>query len=302
MTFDPASTSPLFLFPAIGNQLINYGFETAFAAPDWTAGGTSVPTRNTSVFKYGVASCKFAPVAQTSTITQTQTLAAVPGWKVTGDLEPWYVYFWARQDSGTGTFNITVISQSTGPATVESFSTNFTLGTNIVTDTTWRLYRAGPLTPTTYSGVIQMKITLGFTGSTTAVMYIDNIYLGHALDFQDLGPLSEGAELVHPFSAPKTVPTTSTRIPNGNYQTVRYNLGWNVGKVKSTIIDNSAKALITTFQDYCTDATEFTIWHDRTNVSENYYPTAIIPGGVVKDGFKQVVNMWQWEQVFEVTL
>lgn len=300
MTYSTTSTRPLILFPAIGSQLINYGFEAALAAGDWTAAGSvAPPTRVTTVFKYGVASCRFQPAGGTgTTITQSKTLAAVPGWKDTGNLDPWYAYFWARNDSGTGTFRVAVVPTG-GP---DSFTQDFTLGSGITTDTTWRLYRAGPFTPTTYTGVTGLQVTLGFTGATTCLLYVDNVYLGHALDFTDLGPIAEGASLVHPFSAPKTVPSTSTRNPNGQHQTVRYNLGWQVGKLQSTPVNDTAKALINVFQDYCTDATAFTLWHDRTDITRDYYPKAIIPGGNAMDGFKQTAILWNWEQGFEVSL
>ena len=302
MAYSATSTSPLILYPAIGSQLINYGFETALggAGVDWYATGGA--TRSTAAFKFGVASGRLLPAGATAYFEQYQTLAAVTGWKNTGDLEPWYVYFWARNDSGTGTLLVQVNSQTSGGGAVETFSQNFTLGSDITTDTTWRWYRAGPFTPTTYATVARMYIKIGFIGATTALVYLDNVYLGHAVDFQDLGPLTDGASLAHPYSAPKTVPTTSARIPNGNHQSVRYNLGWNVGKMASTIIDDDAKAIIDTFQDYCTDATAFTLWHSRTDETRDYYPEAFIPGGVVKDGFKQAAIYWTWEQGFEVPL
>ena len=302
MTYSATSAAPLIVYPAIGSQLVNYGFESALggSGADWYATGGA--TRSTAAYKYGVASARFLPAGATAVLEQYQTLANVPGWKVTGDLEPWYVYFWARNDSGTGTFLVQVNSQTSGGSAVETFAQSFTLGSDFPTDTTWRFYRAGPFTPTTYTTVARMYVKLGFIVNTTALVYVDSVYLVHAVDFQDLGPLTDGASLVHPYSAPKAVPSTSALIPNGNHQSVRYNTGWQVGKMKSTIIDDSAKAIITTFQDYCTDATAFTLWHDRTDIARDYYPEAIIPGGVVKDGFKQAAVYWTWEQGFEVPL
>lgn len=299
MTYSATSTAPLFYYPAIGAQLSNYNFEAALAGTWTTAGSVTPPTRNTSVFKRGVASCNFTPGGGTgTTISQSKTLASTLGWKNTGSLEPWYVYFWARNDSGPGTFRVALVATG-GP---DSWTQDFTLGSGITTDTTFRLYRAGPFTPTTYAAVTGLQLTLGFTAATTCVLYVDDVYLGHVLDFQDLGPLSDGARLVHPYSAPKTVPALSTKIPNGQYQGVRFNLGWQQFKVQSTIINTAAKATIATFQDYCTDATQFTLWHDRTDETRDYYAKAIIPGGRVRDGFKQKANLWQWEQGLEVSL
>ena len=276
MTYSASSTAPLIYYPDIAGQLANYGFETAFAAADWTASGTSVPTRDLAVFKYGVASAKFNPAAQTSLLTETQTFILAPGWKSTGNLEPWYVYFIARVDAVTGTPAFTVVfdmrdSSHNVVATQTATGTyNLGAGGNIPTTAIWGLYRAGPLTPTTYTNVTEMKVVMGFAANSTATMYVDNVYLGHALDFQDIG-ISGACDIVHPYKYRKQVFCDYDENEYGAYSSRRYNTGFYTGEFETTGFPESARTSWQNFADYGMDGTAWTLWHDRTRVDRDYF-------------------------------
>ena len=311
MAYSPLSTSPLILYPARSLQPNNWQHATAWAGSDWAAEvtGASTAARDTTFGYSNTNSGKLTMVAGASSgaISRVTTFTNIKLYEPDG----YYFYTWIYCTSADADsivrLQVNAYSDA-GITSIYSGSTDYGLGysygAGTVTVGAWNLIRHGPFTDSleTIARLDLRVIVTSTAGTPAAVVNFDDSYFGHAVDFQDLGPLTDGASLAHPYSAPKTVPTTSARIPNGNHQSVRYNLGWSVGKMTSSIIDTDAKAIIDTFQDYCTDATAFTLWHSRTDETRDYYAEAIIPGGVVKDGFKQAAIYWTWEQSFEVPL
>lgn len=263
--------APVFHYPSAG--LLNTGFETAFAAADWVATGSAA--RHTPIFYRGVASCRFNPVAATGFIEQFQTLASVTGWKNTGNLEPWYVYFWARNDSGTGSFTVQIASRTSVPANVETQTFTFTLGTDITTDTTWRLYRAGPFTPTTYATVTQMYVKIGFTGATTAVLYLDEVNLCHAVDGQDF---TEPLCLVTDFEIQKEYTGIVNRMEDGSVEGTQFTQGLYTGKWKTSPFTGVADVeRYEDFFDYISDGTPYRIFNNQNDYTRDYVDAVKCP-------------------------
>ena len=272
MTWISGFPAPLLQYPAIG--LSNTGFENELTPANWLATGSAA--RDTSVFKRGAASLKLNPAAATGYVEQTAVIADISGWKVTGNLEPWYVYFWARNDSKTASPSLTVtveMRNSSHVAVSSQFTPQtFTLGTDITTDTTWRLYRAGPFTPTTYTAVTEMYVKVGLLSSCTAVLYLDEVVLCHAMDGQDF---AEPLFFVTDFEIQKQYEGVVNRMEDGSVEGTQFTQGLFAGKWQtspfSSIVDVTR---YNNFFDYISDGTPYRIFNNQNDYTRDFIDSA----------------------------
>ena len=292
MTWTTGFPAPLLQYPSSG--LSNTGFEDDLTPANWLAVGSAA--RDTSVYKRGAASCKLNPTAATGYIEQTAEIEDVTGWKVTGNLEPWYVYFWARNDSKTATpsLTVTVEMRNSSHAVVSSQFTaqTFVLGTDIATDTTWRLYRAGPFTPTTYTGVTEMYCKIGLLSSCTAVVYLDEVVLCHALDGQDF---AEPLVLVTDFEIQKQYEGVVNRMEDGSVEGTQFTKGLYVGKWKtspfSTVADVASYGY---FFDYISDGTPYRLFNNQNDFTRDFVDAVKCPANP-NSGLTQITQTPYYE-------
>ena len=292
MSWTTGFPAPLLQYPSIG--LSNTGFEDDLTPANWLATGSAA--RDTSVYKRGAASCKLNPTAATGYIEQTAEIEDVTGWKVTGNLEPWYVYFWARNDSKTATpsLTVTVEMRNSSHAVVSSQFTAqaFVLGTDIATDTTWRLYRAGPFTPTTYTGVTEMYCKVGLLSSCTAVVYLDEVVLCHALDGQDF---AEPLCFVTDFEIQKQYEGVVNRMEDGSVEGTQFTKGLYTGKWKtspfSTVADVASYGY---FFDYISDGTPYRLFNNQNDYTRDFIDAVKCPANP-KDGLTQIAQTPYYE-------
>ena len=289
MAWTSGKQNPLFVYPAEAYSVSNYGFDSALGGlgTDWGTGGTGTVARDTGVYKYGSASVKYTLAAQTGWVDNYRTLSGNPYWKTTG-LEPWYVYFWLRCDSGTGTFKVDLRSRQSDHSTnVDAFTVaDFVLGTDIAVDNTFYRLRAGPFTPTTYTNVFEMYVKLGFTSNTTATVYLDHVVVCHALDFQDVtGAAPYGAWIKDRLSIKKEYGRTVVYALNGTAETLKWNGGLLRISGETSLLNDADRTKWRTMWAYTNDRTPFTFYCDQTLQSRDYVAQAVHSG--LEDGLTQ---------------